>query len=143
MDEALREKLLKQAREDKRVFKGASPVGVALQGVVRPGIKKLGASAAHGLKPQQQATRTIEGTFDDIPAIVKRTDRQRVEHMAERLWKSVAEHNWIDVENCMRLLQAEGWKVGQTITYEDIKTLVIEQMKLAASKMQEQKQREF
>ena len=136
-------RLLKRAKEDTRVFHGASPVGVSIDGKSIPGIKILRYSAAQGLRQQTPVARRGLADFGDIPEVVKRTETQKVEHMAARLWESVQNRNYDDIEGIMRIMQAEGWARGTPITYDDVRRIVIDQLKLAAAKIKEQQDKTF
>lgn len=136
MDEELREKLLKQAKQDNRRFKGYSPVGVEIDGAARPGLQKLGQAASQGLSPRALVAPTGTGEFDKRPE-QKRTELQRVESLANRLWGAVSDRNPGETERILKMMQAEGWKAGSPISYDEIKRIAITQMKLAAAKAKE------
>lgn len=136
MDEELKEKLLKQAKNDNRQFKGYSPVGVEIKGTARPGLQKLGRAASQGLAMRNPVTPTGVGEFDK-KIEPKRTEMQRVESLANRLWGAVADRNPGETERILKMMQAEGWKSGSPISYEEVKRIAITQMKLAAAKAKE------
>ena len=133
MDEELRETLLKQAKNDKRRFSGYAPVGVEIQGNVKPGLQPLSAAAAQGLAMPTSKTPTGVGEFEK-KVEPKRTELQRVESLANRLWGAVADRNPGETERILKMMQVEGWKAGSPISYEEVKRIAITQMKLAAAK---------
>ena len=133
MDEELRETLLKQAKNDKRRFKGYVPVGVGVDDKAKPGLKKLSQASAQGLAMPTSVAPTGVGEFSK-KVEPKRTEMQRVESLANRLWGAVADRNPGETERILKLMQAEGWKAGSPISYEEVKRIAITQMKLAAAK---------
>lgn len=139
MDERTKEMLLRKAREDNRVFEGYSPLGVELKGSqAAAGMRKLSQAAAQGQGFKMSKAPTGKGSFNVNPSTVKRTDRARVESLANRLWKAVQSHNPAETELILQMLQAEGWKAGSPVSYEEVKNIAVQQMKLAAAKMKPQ-----
>lgn len=123
MDAAERKRLLKLADFDHPLIPGYSAVSQEQDGKVKTMFQK---------NDEDVHAVPGTGTFDPVSEIVKRSDRERVESLANRLWQAVESRNPGDMVGVLRLMQAEGWKQGQTLSFEDVKRVAIAQMKKAA-----------
>ena len=75
-------------------------------------------------------TPRVEGVLDRAP-VKKRSDAERVESLARRFWDTIKDNPSM-APLVLQELQAEYWKAGQTVAYEDIKQAAIELLKKAA-----------
>lgn len=131
MDQEDYERLIAEANKDQRKFKGYTPEARTVNGkhVVSlvPNTKgKRGVDWG-----QKQVTQDVN--WDQAP-LKKRSERERVESLAARLWKSVEERKPGEMELILQEMATESWKRGDPVTYEDVKRLAITQMKMAAEK---------
>lgn len=132
MNEEDYQRLIAEAKRDQRKFKGYTAATREVDG-------KLVAS----LVPNTTGERGVDWgkqeytqDVDKLPDPKKRSERERVESLSAKLWAAVQNHKPGEMEVVLKMLQAEAWKQGQPVTYEDVKQLAIQQMKLAAAKAQ-------
>lgn len=64
--------------------------------------------------------------------VVRRSDRERVESLARRFWDTVRDDPRM-APLVLREIQAEYWKAGSTVSYEDCKRAAIALLKKAAA----------
>lgn len=72
--------------------------------------------------------------------VVKRADRERVESLARRFWETVRDDPRM-APLVLQQIQAEYWKAGETISYEQCKEAAIELLKKAAAKAAKEEKR--
>jgi hypothetical protein len=127
------DKLIAEARKDDRKFKGYTAA-----------TREVNGKLVSSLVPNTQGNRGVDWgkqeyvqEVDKLPDPKKRSERERVESLSAKLWAAVQNHQPGEMEVVLKMLQAEAWKQGQPVTYEDVKQLAIEQMKLAAAKAQQ------
>jgi|SRR6476619_4482911 len=129
------DKLLAEAKKDHRRFKGYTPATREVDGkLVTSLVPNTVGSTPKVDWGQTEYTQEV----DKLPDPKKRSERERVESLSAKLWKAVQDHKPGEMELVLKMLQAEAWKQGRPVTYEDIKQLAIEQMKLAAAKAAQQ-----
>lgn len=81
------------------------------------------------------------GEFFDLTPLKKRTDAQRAESMASRIWKAVQDGEPLMVERVLREIHGEKWKAGDPITYEEVRAWAVEQLKQAAISLKQKEHR--
>jgi hypothetical protein len=124
MDEADKQRLIKEAQEDNRTFRGYSASSIAgadwetVQGGIEP--NKGGSGETRWHEPDK-----IIGQFDAIPDPVKRTPQQRVDSFSSRLWNEAVKNPAL-MEHLVKRVQGEFWKQGRTVTYEQCRAAAAE-----------------
>lgn len=104
-----------------------------------------------GIAPWKQSTaigpagqsRIVEKTYnvpirDDMrPApIQKRTHVQRVESLARRFWETIQQNPAL-APAVLREIQAEYWKAGEPVTFEDCRRAAIELLRRVEQEMKD------
>lgn len=80
---------------------------------------------------------------DDLPDIVRRTEAQRAESMAARLWEAVEQRRPGEMAAILKMIQGDAWQKGKPVSYDEVKAVAIEQLKIAAAKAKEAQARKF
>lgn len=125
---------------------GAADLAARIPGSARTVLDQEHGRLSTGIDQRMMPRRDSLGTRADdrggavgvdwnLPDIKKRSEAQRAESLANRLWKSVVDHDEVSMRLILRLMGEESWKKGQPITYDDVKKIAVEQLKLAAAKM--------
>lgn len=131
MDDITR-KLLKQYEEhkdDPRVFRGQSAA------VAGGGRLVAGVSGDQGGALSRQVPITGDVNWhQDLPALRKRSLAQRAESLANRFWAAVKDHDPAQTELMLKMLYQDSWKVGQPISYDEVKQVAINLLRQQAAK---------
>jgi hypothetical protein len=136
MDDNRIQRLLKQAREDKRQFKGFTAQTRERDGKLVSSLEP-NKRGAPGAKPGLYVPKPISTAVDwGLPERRKRTPVERSEAMASRMWKSARE----DPAQMLMLaqkVQAHFWRKGTTVAFEDVRRMAQELIAQAEREEQE------
>jgi hypothetical protein len=134
MDDITR-KLLAQYKEaeeyDSRRFAGSS-ASVADSAGVRAGI--LMDVQGGALSREMPITGGVNWQGGEVAPIRKRTPAERAESLANRFWQSVKDHDPAQTEMILKQLYGEAWKAGMPISYDEVKQVATNALRLAAAK---------
>ncbi len=84
------------------------------------------------LKAKHRKGTSVSHTFD-IPDIKKRSDVQRVESMAKRLFDTIEKNPW-EADMILKGMAAEYWKAGKPISFDELKALAAPYIEKASKK---------
>jgi hypothetical protein len=134
MDDVTR-KLLAQYMEhekhDQRVFAGSS---ASIEGPRGGGAGILMDVQGGALSREVPITGGVAWEGGDLPTIRKRTPAERAESLANRFWQAVKDHDPAQTEIILKQLYGEAWRAGMPISYDEVKQLAANVMRLAAAK---------
>ena len=124
----LYEPLIKKALRDPRKARGHV---AASYGRGKTGALDWRDSAFPNGKPSDQV---VEAQFARDP-IVKRTNQQRTEAMAKRLWDGIQKYPQL-APVLLKYVHEEAWKDGMPMSYDDLKEVAVELLRKQAAKLE-------
>lgn len=129
-DPKLREQARKLLREDPRNLRGFAAFADESG---RAGFTPWQKTTTRGTIGESEFRRDVARSLEISKPrpVVKRSDRERVEALARRFWSTVKDNPNV-APALLREIQAEYWKAGDTVSYEDMRLAAIELLKKAA-----------
>jgi len=123
----LYEPMLREAQRDPRRIRGHV---AASHGVGKTGALHWADSTFPNGRPSD---KTVQGQFEANDPIVKRSNAQRTEAMAKRLWDAI-QKNPQQAGVLLKYVHEAAWRDGMPVSYDDLKEVAVELLRKAAAK---------
>lgn len=120
--------LYKEHENDPRRIVGESAYVPGVGALILPGTEG-GSMAREG-----SITAPVEWHGGENEPLRRRSPAERAESLAQRFWASVKDHDPAQTEIVLKQLYGDAWKSGMPISYDEVKQVAIEALRLAAAK---------
>lgn len=120
--------LYKEHENDPHRIVGESAYIPGVGAVILPGTQ--GGTLAN----EGSITAQVEWQGGENTPLRRRSPAERAESLAQRFWASVKDHDPAQTEVILKQLYGDAWKAGKPISYDEVKRVAVEALRLAAAK---------